>query len=97
LREDGARSSQIGADFFIPDNLIVTTKENAATEMAALVLPAVGTNHERHPKLQRFMLANDSTTIAVELPVWLTTDDIAAIDTARDFFPEVAQLQSPAT
>jgi hypothetical protein len=25
--------------------------------MAALVLPAVGINYERHPKLQRFMLA----------------------------------------
>jgi len=79
-REDGARSSQVGADFFTPDNLVVTTKENAATEMAGLVLPAVGTNHERHPKLQRFMLANDSTTIAVEVPVWLTANDIAAIE-----------------
>lgn len=48
--------------------------------MAALVLPAVGTNHERHPKLQRFMLANDSTMIAVEVPVSLTDDDIAAIE-----------------
>ena len=26
------------------------------------------------------MLANDSTTIAVEVPVWLTRDDIAAIE-----------------
>jgi ATP-dependent exoDNAse (exonuclease V) beta subunit len=50
-----------------------------STELAALVLPAVGSNHERHPKLQRFMLANDSTTIAVEVPVWLTHDDIAAL------------------
>jgi hypothetical protein len=79
-RDEGARSSQIGSDFLVPDDLIVTTKENTATEMAALVLPAVGTNHERYPKLQRFMLANDSTTIAVEVPVWLTEPDIAAME-----------------
>jgi ATP-dependent exoDNAse (exonuclease V) beta subunit len=40
----------------------------------------VGSNYERHPKLQRFMLANDSTTIAVEVPVWLTRDDIAEVE-----------------
>ena len=48
--------------------------------MAALILPAVGSNYERHPKLQRFMLANDSTTVAVEVPVWLVQDDIAALE-----------------
>jgi ATP-dependent exoDNAse (exonuclease V) beta subunit len=48
--------------------------------MAALILPAVGSNYERHPKLQRFMLANDSTTIAIEVPIWLTKGDIASIE-----------------
>ena len=62
------------------ENLVVVKKQNAATDMAALIVPAVGSNYERHPKLQRFMLANDSTTIAVEVPVWLTHDDIAAIE-----------------
>jgi ATP-dependent exoDNAse (exonuclease V) beta subunit len=79
-REDGARSSQIAADFLTPEKLVVVNKQNAATETAALILPSVGTNYERHPKLQRFMLANDSTTIAVEVPVWLTVDDIAATE-----------------
>jgi DNA-directed RNA polymerase subunit RPC12/RpoP len=79
-REDGARSSQRASDFIALDNLIVVKKQNAATETAALVLPAVGSNYERHPKLQRFMLANDSTTIAVEVPVWLAQDDIAALE-----------------
>jgi ATP-dependent exoDNAse (exonuclease V) beta subunit len=41
----------------------------------------VGSNYEPHPKLQRFMLANDSTTVAVEVPVWLTHHDIAALET----------------
>jgi len=79
-REEGARSSQLAPDFLALDKLIVVRKQNAATDMAALILPAVGSNYERHPKLQRFMLANDSTTIAVEVPVWLTRDDIAALE-----------------
>jgi ATP-dependent exoDNAse (exonuclease V) beta subunit len=60
--------------------LIVNEKQNVATETAALVLPTVGTNYERHPKLQRFMLANDSCTVAVEIPIWLAEDDISAIE-----------------
>jgi DNA-directed RNA polymerase subunit RPC12/RpoP len=79
-RENGSRGSQVAPDFLALDKLIVVKKQNAATELAALVLPTVGSNYERHPKLQRFMLANDSTTIAVEVPVWLTQDDIAALE-----------------
>jgi hypothetical protein len=79
-REDGARGSQVSSDLISNDNLVVVKKQNAATDMAALIVPAVGSNYERDPKLQRFMLANDSTTIAVEVPVWLTHDDIAAIE-----------------
>jgi len=63
-----------------PSRLIVVEKQNAATDTAALILPAVGSNYERHPKLQRFMLANDSTTVAVEVPIWLAPADIAAIE-----------------
>ena len=48
--------------------------------MAALIIPSVGSNHDRHSKLQRFMLANDSATIAVEVPIWLLEDDIAALE-----------------
>jgi hypothetical protein len=83
-RDDGARSSQLDATFIDPARLVVIEKQNAATEMASLILPSVGTNYERHPKLQRFMLANDSTTIAVEVPIWLTADDIAALNAQHD-------------
>jgi hypothetical protein len=79
-REDGSRGSQLAPDFLALDKLIVVNKQNAATDTAALILPAVGSNYERHPTLQRFMLANDSTTIAVEVPVWLAQDDIAALE-----------------
>jgi hypothetical protein len=79
-REDGSRGSQLAPDFLALDKLIVVNKQNAATDTAAHILPTVGSNYERHPKLQRFMLANDSTTIAVEVPVWLAQDDIAALE-----------------
>jgi PD-(D/E)XK nuclease superfamily protein len=79
-REDGARASQLAPDFLNLDRLTVFEKQNNATDIAALIIPSVGSNHDRHPKLQRFMLANDSTTIAVEVPIWLVEDDIAALE-----------------
>jgi hypothetical protein len=75
-REDGTRGSQIPNDFLALDQLVVIEKENTASATAALIIPSVGSNHDRPPKLQRFMLANDSTTIAVEVPIWLTEADI---------------------
>ena len=61
-------------------SIIVNRKENAATRAAALVIPTVGNNRERHERLQQFMLANDSVTLAVEVPIWLTENDIAALE-----------------
>jgi len=78
--EDGSRGSQIEPTFIDFDRLIVKQKQNAATDMARLVLPTVGSNYERHPVLQRFMLANDSVTLAVEVPIWLTAAGIAAVE-----------------
>ena len=59
---------------------MIVEKENAATGMAGLVIPTVGDNRLRHEALQRFMLANDSTTVAVEVPIWLSPSDIAALE-----------------
>ena len=55
----------------------ISRKENHATRLAALALPTSPTNTKRHETLQRFMLINDSVTIAVEIPVYLTRADIA--------------------
>jgi hypothetical protein len=78
--EDGGRASTMPDAFLDLDRLIVTEKQNMATEMAAAIIPACGSNFERHSKLQRFMLANDSTTVAVEVPIWLREEDIAALE-----------------
>jgi hypothetical protein len=60
--------------------LIVVEKENFATRMAALVIPTVGNNRLRHEALQRFMLANDSTTLAIEVPIWLPQPEILELE-----------------
>lgn len=76
-----ARASQTHAPPFIAENKrMAVRKENTATRIAALILPTVGSNHQRHSRLQKFMLANDSVTVAVEIPIWLTESDIAAIE-----------------
>jgi transposase-like protein len=75
-----ARASQAHPAFADISRIIVNRKENAATQTAALIIPAVGNNKLRHETLQRFMLANDSVTVAIEIPIWLTEDDIAALE-----------------
>jgi hypothetical protein len=74
---------------FIPDDPVrsstypvrlaaqVTRKENYATKLAALALQIAPSNKKRHETLQRFMLLNDSATIAVEVPIYLTPEDFA--------------------
>lgn len=75
-----ARASQAHPAFADVANLIVNSKHNAATDAAAFIIPAVGNNKLRHESLQRFMLANDSVTVAIEIPIWLTETDIAALE-----------------
>jgi transposase-like protein len=75
-----ARASQAQPAFADISRIIVNNKKNAATDTAALIIPAVGNNKLRHETLQRFMLATDSVTVAIEIPIWLTEEDIAALE-----------------
>lgn len=52
-------------------------KQNLANRLAELGLVLAKTNKERHQAVQNFMLINDSVTIACEVPVYLTKDDIS--------------------
>ncbi|MFH1896079.1 MAG: PD-(D/E)XK nuclease family protein [bacterium] len=58
------------------DQVRIKPTKNAACHMANFVLQAVGNNKLRHEILQEYMLVNDSVTIATELPVLLTKEDI---------------------
>lgn len=51
-------------------------KHNLANRLAELGLMLARTNRERHPCVQNFMIMNDSCTVACEVPVYLTHDDI---------------------
>ena len=72
FQETRDRSSSFPADISPP----VERKENHATRVAKLVLPTSPSNKKRHETLQRFMLINDSVTVAVEIPIYLTRSDI---------------------
>src|SRR5579864_6472664 len=76
LFRDSERASQTPLAKIKTSRLVVVQKENFATRMAALVIPTVGDNRLRHEALQRFMLTNDSTTLAIEVPIWLAPETI---------------------
>jgi PD-(D/E)XK nuclease superfamily len=75
-----ARASQASPAWADPSRIIVNRKENAATRTAALIIPTVGNNKLRHETLQRFMLCNDSVTVAIEIPIWLTEEEITSLE-----------------
>lgn len=80
----GTRASQASFPWADTSRLVVNRKENAATRAAALIIPSTGDNKRRHELLQRFMLANDSVTLAVEVPIWLSEADIAALEAQHE-------------
>jgi hypothetical protein len=67
-RSDNARCS----DGNMPDlGLRLVRKDTNAVDLAKLGLLLAKHSRDRHPAIQSFMLANDSATIAVEVPVYL--------------------------
>ena len=73
--KSGLRASEVKAGFS-PEQVIIREKQNFATRIAGLALQAVNENKLRHKALQDFMLANDSVTVAVEVPVYMDELDI---------------------
>ena len=52
------------------------SKNNLANKLAKLAINLAKSNKDRYNAIQNFMLINDSTTIATEIPVYLTNADI---------------------
>jgi transposase-like protein len=71
-------------------------KQNLANDLAALGLLLARKNKDRHPSVQDFMLANDSCTIACEVPVYLTADEIGYYK-SKGFFVTLPESQKPVT
>lgn len=73
--KEGERASDIKVNFSL-DEVILKKKSNFANRMAALALEAVNDNKFRHSTIQKFMLCNDSVTVAVEVPVYIDKWDL---------------------
>jgi len=70
------RASQAKNAFPVHNLRITERHDNAAVESARFALQAVAKNKLRHENVQEFMLVNDSATVAVEVPIVLTYEDV---------------------
>jgi hypothetical protein len=71
-------------------------RQNLANDLAAMGLLLARRNKDRHPSVQDFMLANDSCTIACEVPVYLTAEEIAYYQ-SKGFFVDLPGSVRPIT
>lgn len=94
-----ARASQATPECADASRIVITSKQNAATETAALIIPSVGSNKLRHETLQHFMLANDSVTVAIEIPMWLEDAEITSLEREHgiDIAPRVGGAERAIT
>jgi len=53
----------------------ITHKQNYAVELAKLASAITKDNKQRHNIIENFMLINDTSTIAVEIPVYLNKEE----------------------
>ena len=81
---DGERMSEVRSKFSTAD-MIVKSKTNYANRLAAFVLQTVSDNKARHEALQRFFIANDSCTVATEVPVYIRREDIEHMENVLKF------------
>jgi len=72
-------------------------KQNQANQLAKLALNLAATNKQRHQAIQDFMLINDSTTIATEIPVYLTNWDAGYYRNQKGFIFPLNNYTTPIT
>lgn len=91
--QEGLRASEAPL-MFSKTQMIVRGKTNYATRMAGFVLQSVTQRKGRHEAIQKFFLACDSVTVATEVPVYLTKDDLEHMKTQLGFelFGEMPKL-----
>jgi len=75
-----ARSSRIKVDFPVR----AKRKTNYACRLAGLALVMTKNNRERHEVVQDFMLANDTATLACEVPVYLYRREVDRFQFLKD-------------
>ncbi|MFH1392763.1 MAG: PD-(D/E)XK nuclease family protein [Patescibacteria group bacterium] len=82
--QDGIRISEVKTKFD-KSQMIVRSKKNYANMLANFVLQAVKDNKSRHEAMQRFIIANDSVTVATEVPVYIRKEDIEHMENQLSF------------
>jgi hypothetical protein len=82
--QDGERMSEIRSKFDKAD-MIVRSKFNYANRLTAFVLQSIPDNKQRHEEIQRFMIANDSCTVATEVPVFIRKEDVEHMENELRF------------
>lgn len=87
--QDNLRSSQIRINYATIKKIGVEKKNNYACKLAGLALKMARTNRERHEIVQDFMLSNDTSTLAVEVPIWLSKKEIEKINSELGVFSDV--------
>ena len=93
-QNNGQRASQIKFTHLKINHI---KKQNQANELAKLALNLAKSNNERHTAIQDFMLINDSTTIATEIPVYLTNWDAGYYRNEKGFVFPLNNYQTPIT
>lgn len=82
--QEGLRASEAPLTFS-KTAMIVRAKQNYANELCRFVLQSVKERKGRHEALQKFLICNDSVTVAAEVPVYITRDDIEHMKTQLGF------------
>lgn len=88
-----SRSSQLK---FNTLSFVKIEKQNLANVLTSLGLQLARTNRERHEAVQNFMITNDSVTVACEVPLYLTGDDIKYFQ-SKGFVFNFEDCQTPIT
>lgn len=94
VAKEEQRASEIG---FQTLPFIRAEKQNLAIKLAYLALSLAKTNTQRHKAIQDFFIVNDSTTIATEIPVYLTQDDITYFISKRFNLSQFTNFKTPIT
>lgn len=84
LFQEGSRASESPLKFS-KEQIIVRSKHNLANQLAAFALQSVKENKKRHEAIQKFMLANDTVTVATEVPVYIKRNDLVHMQTQLGF------------
>src|SRR3989338_3572771 len=82
--QEGVRISEIKTKFD-KSQMIVRSKFNYANRLAEFVLQAVKDRKKRHEALQQFFVANDSVSVASEVPVYIRREDIEHMQNVLKF------------